>query len=291
MVGKKFNKAVIIGTGLIGGSMGLLLKQKKLSRSVVGVARHTKTLEIAIEKGAIDYGTVDVKEAVNGADLIILATPVRDIQKIITQLRGSISPGCIITDVGSTKSEIVNHAEKFLPAEVLFVGAHPMAGSEKTGVQYAQDNLFTNSICFIAQTKKTNKRAAGKIRALWKVMGAKTVTIDPCEHDKIVSQISHLPHLIAAALVDSVDKSALKYGATGFKSVTRIASGGPDIWRDISFSNRKEIISAIIVFEKTLQQIKKTLQNNNETEFTKQLVLAKKKRDLIITKTKEKAAR
>ena len=289
MADKKFNKTVIVGTGLLGGSIGLILRQKKISKSIVGVARHIETLEKAVAKKAIDYGTIDLKEALVGADLIILAAPVKAIEKIITQLKGRVAKGCIITDVGSTKSEIIKHAQKTLSSDVFFVGVHPMAGSEKSGIEYATEDLFVDSNCFICQTKKTKKSALKKVRNLWKQLGANIWIIDPVKHDKIVAQISHLPHLVAAALVDSVDKNVLKFAATGFKSVTRIASGGPDIWRDISFSNRKEIISSIGVFQEKLQQMKKTLLKKNETVFTKQLGVAKKKRDSILSKVSRKA--
>ncbi|MCP4650021.1 MAG: prephenate dehydrogenase [PVC group bacterium] len=278
---KKFKKTVIVGTGLLGGSIGIILRKKKLSSCVVGVARHSLSLEKAIEKKAIDYGTMDVKEAVQGADLVILAAPVRAIEKIIMRMRDELEKGCIIFDVGSTKQEIVSFAEKYLPKSVNFVGAHPMAGSEKTGVAYSDATLFKNSTCFICKTKKTNKKALSSVQELWKILGAKTVMISPLEHDRVVAYISHLPHLIAAAIVNSIPDKCLKFAATGFKDTTRIASGGPDIWRDISFSNRKAILSAITFFEKKLGDLKKSLTSNKEKQFTQKLLSAKKKRDKI----------
>ncbi|MFH2138807.1 MAG: prephenate dehydrogenase [Candidatus Omnitrophota bacterium] len=281
MMMKKFNKTVIVGSGLIGGSIGMVLKKKKLSRCVVGVTRHSKSLENAIEKQAIDYGTMDVEEAVLGADLVILATPVRVIEKTILKIKNKLAKGAIVIDVGSTKKEIVDTAQKHLPVNVNFIGTHPMAGSEKLGVVNADIALFKNAICFISKTKRTNKNALSRVKKLWESLGARIVLVDPSDHDRIVAQISHLPHIIAAALVDSTNKVYLKYAASGFKDTTRIASGGPEMWRDISFSNRQAILESIRFFEKELQYMKKALAANNESAFTQLLVKAKKKRDSI----------
>jgi prephenate dehydrogenase len=183
--------------------------------------------------------------------------------------------------VGSTKAGIVAHAEKNLPKNVYFIGTHPMAGSEKAGAEFADVSLFEGSICFITKTNKSNHDVLMRVAGLWKLMGANTVVISPKKHDNIVGQISHLPHLLSVALVDCVEQSFIKYAAAGFKDTTRIAAGDPQIWKDISFSNKQAIIASINNFEKKLNQIKKAIKNDQKQKLVKQLIKAKRKRDIL----------
>ncbi|MCG2712866.1 MAG: prephenate dehydrogenase [Candidatus Omnitrophica bacterium] len=277
----KFKKTVIVGPGLIGGSIGIFLRESKITSSVVGVTRHKDTLSKAVKKGAIDKAEIDLKKAVIDADLVLIATPVEALKKIIREIKNSLKPGCIVFDVGSTKREIVLHAEKMLPGGVYFVGSHPMAGSEKTGVEFARADLFNGSICFITKTKTTNKTAILMINELWKRLGAKCVEIDPCAHDDIVASVSHLPHLISAALVNSVPAEYLKFAGAGFKDSTRIAAASAEIWHDITLSNRKAILKQIKRFESVLKKLKKSITLKQGEQLIRQLDQAKKKRQSI----------
>lgn len=278
---KKFKKAVIIGPGLIGASLGMILRKEKIADSVIGVARRKSTVVYAKKIRAIDLGLHDIKKAVIGADLVILATPVATIKKIIRQIKDKLKKNCIVFDVGSTKKEIVRMAEQTLPKSVKFVGTHPMAGSEKTGPGNATDTLFRNSICFVVKTSKTNTSALNQVIKIWQRCSAKPVIINSVMHDKIVAQISHLPHLIAAAVVNSVQDDFLKFAATGFKDTTRVVSGDPGIWSEIAFSNRALILKSIGRFEKKLAVLKKSLKGVNQKKFRHQLSAAKTKRDTV----------
>ncbi|MBI4845280.1 MAG: prephenate dehydrogenase/arogenate dehydrogenase family protein [Candidatus Omnitrophica bacterium] len=278
---KHFKKAVIFGPGLIGGSIGINLRKKAIADIVIGVARHKSTLQKAKSKGAIDQWQFDGDMAVLDADLIILATPVETIKKLIVSLSSLLQNGCIIIDVGSTKAEIVQFAERILPKSVYFVGTHPMAGSEKAGAEFANENLFLNSFCFIAKTKSTNSQAAATVNYIWKMLGAKTIVISPELHDMIAAQISHLPHMISALLVESIEEKFLRYVSTGFKDTTRIASGAPEIWSDIALSNRKAILHAIGIFEKKLIKFKSYLKKEEQESLAHCLMRAKNKRDRI----------
>jgi len=277
----KFKKVVIIGPGLIGGSIGINLHKLKVANTIIGVARHKLTISQAKRAGSISEGSLNLRKAVVGADLVILATPVRAIENILVQIRDKVAKGCIIFDVGSTKKEIMQITDKIIPRDIYFVGTHPMAGSEKTGASYARGNIFKNSICFITKTKKTNNTALIKVSSLWKKMGAKTVMITSGVHDKIVAQISHLPHLMSVILVDSVREDFLRFASTGFKDTTRISAGAPGLWCDISLSNRAEILKAIGVFEKKMADLKKSIKNGKESALIKYLERAKKKRESI----------
>ncbi len=273
-----FQKAVIVGPGLIGGSIGMFLRKNKISSSVIGVARHKDTLRKALKKGAINKAQTDLKKAVADADLVVIATPVLALKKVIAEIKNNLRPGCIVFDVGSTKREIVLQAQETLPGHVHFVGVHPMAGSEKAGVEFARADLFKGSVCFVAKTKKTEKTALLKVRELWKRLGARCVEIDPAVHDNIVASVSHLPHLISVALVNSVPDKYLKFAATGFKDTTRIAAASAEIWHDITLSNRKAILQQIEKFEAVLKKLKKTIVLKQPNQLTRQLERARKKR-------------
>ncbi|MFH1061812.1 MAG: prephenate dehydrogenase [Candidatus Omnitrophota bacterium] len=275
----KFKNAVIVGPGLIGGSIGLVLRKQMLAENIIGVARHKATLLKAKKKESITIGVTDLKQAVADADLVILATPVMAIKGVLQSIGNLLKKDCIVIDVGSTKAEIVAYAEKVLPKNVYFIGTHPMAGSEKAGAEFACDSLFNDSICFIIKTPKSDRAALATVTNLWKMLGARTVLIDPKQHDDIVAQISHLPHLLSVALVDSVCPGFIKFAAAGFKDTTRIAAGDPEIWRDISFSNKEAILTAISNFEKKLNSIKKAIKNNQKQVLVRQLINVKRKRD------------
>ncbi|MBU2062820.1 MAG: prephenate dehydrogenase/arogenate dehydrogenase family protein [Candidatus Omnitrophica bacterium] len=278
----KFNKAVIVGPGLIGGSIGMILRQKKIAASVVGVARKDKTLTVARRRGLIDYGTKDVKRAIRGADLIVLALPVDAIKKTIKLIGRYVQSGCLIFDVGSTKREILKAAAKMLPKKVYFVGTHPMAGSEKSGPAHANSGIFKKSLCFVVMSDTTNRCALKKVVKLWKFFGARVELISAAKHDRIVAQMSHLPHLISAALVESVEKKNLKFAATGFKDTTRIAAADSVMWQSIFFSNRKEILGAIKIFESRLKKFKNDLEQNRIRNSKKQLERARNKRETVV---------
>lgn len=274
-----FNKVAIIGVGLIGGSLGLALRKKGLASEIVGFFRRRQTLIKAKRKGLITNATMSLKEAVSGADLIILATPVDTIIKFASKIKRMVKKGAIIIDVGSTKLKIVKKIERLLPAGVHFVGCHPLAGSDKSGPEAANVNIFKDSICILTPTRNTDKRALAKIKRLWQGLGAETKILTPQEHDKILSFTSHLSHLVSFAIVDCVPGKYLQFIGSGFRDTTRLASSSPVLWRDICFSNRDEILKAISKLQKSLFKFKDYIQKKKFNILEHDFARAKKRRD------------
>ena len=279
--GARFNKVVIIGVGLIGGSIGLAIKKRHLAKEVIGVFRREKTLKKALKRKAVDKATFAIDGAVSKADLIIVASPVHSIPPIIREVARYAKKGAIITDVGSTKSWIVKEAEDILSGnnKICFIGSHPMAGSEHAGVEFSKADLLDGAPCIVTKTKKTNGPAMKKVIDFWSALGAKVKVMSPSGHDRSVSLISHLPHIVAFGLAGAVPVKELAYAAEGFKDTTRVASSDPELWADIFLTNKKEILKAGRVFEKYYKKILKAISNNNYSKTVSALKKAKSKRD------------
>lgn len=257
----RFNKVTIIGVGLIGGSIGMAIRKKRLAREVLGVSRHKSSILRARRLGAIDIIPKNLKEAVSDSDLIIIATPILKIIPYVKKIKKFLKKGSIIIDVGSTKEYIVKEIEKILPSSIYYVGTHPMAGSQLRGVGVANPNLFQDSICVLTKTTMTKKSAFNRIKIFWNILGARTIVLPAPLHDKLISMISHLPHVVVASLVDSIEPRALSFAASGFKDTTRIAGSDPALWRDICLTNRKYIVSAIDKFTVSLEKLKKSIDH------------------------------
>jgi prephenate dehydrogenase len=272
-----FNKVAIIGTGLIGGSIALDIKRRKLAKKVIGVSRRKKSLLLAKRLGAIDYGSREI-DIIKGADLVILAAPVSTILNLANPISKRITRDCLVTDVGSTKKEIVAKLEKVFP---YYIGSHPLAGSEKRGIVHAYANIFQDSLCILTPTKNTSPRALSKIKKLWIQLGAKVKFLSPGEHDKILSFVSHLPHIIAFSLISSIPSSYLSFASTGLKDTTRIAASDSEIWKDVFFSNQKNVLKGIELFQKSLVKIKSALRRNDKNLLTQILKKAKNKRETL----------
>jgi prephenate dehydrogenase len=274
-----FNKVTIIGVGLIGGSLGLGIKKNKLAKVVAGICRRKTSAKAAVKNGVCDIVTLDYKEGLAGAELVIIASPVGKIvdiaKKVVAHTKGEV----ILTDVGSTKSGIVRQIEKMAPESVKFVGSHPMAGSEKNGVGFAVKNLFENSICIVTKTKKTDKKAFLAVKRFWENLGATVSVLSPEEHDARVSLVSHLPHAAAYALSGMADAKSLKFASTGFKDTTRIASSDPYLWHDIFMTNRKALLSALAGYRAALRDIEKCIRNGSSKRLIGVLKKAKGVRD------------
>jgi prephenate dehydrogenase len=277
---KLFNKITIIGVGLIGGSIGLAVKNKKLAKQVTGFFRRKQSAQKAIRNKIVDCASFDLTQAVKDTDLVILATPVEAIKNISRRVVNSMKPGAILIDVGSTKKEIVGLLGKLAEKrDICFVGTHPLAGSEKSGLAFAKKNLFIQAICFITPDKGTNKEAILKIERFWKQLGAKVVLINPAIHDHILAQVSHLPHMIAFALINSVPDNHLKFSGSGLQDTTRLASSPADIWRDIALSNRKEILLSIKNFKENLIYLEGLINRKESRKLTHYFTKAKNRRD------------
>jgi len=282
-----FNQAVIIGVGLIGGSLGMILRRKQLASTVVGVGRRIENLKTAVSVGAIDRYVVDPREAVKDADLVILATPVDTYERHLKEWASCLRPGAIVTDVGSVKGDLVVRSERQIPRGVHFVGAHPIAGKEKTGAAAGSEDLFSGRRCILTPTQQTDPQALERVQALWQEAGAVVLTMDPQLHDKILGAVSHLPHVAAFALMNALvdirsELPALDlagHSGGGLRDTTRIAASSPEMWRDIFLWNRENVVACICAYERSLGELRKLIQTGDAAGIEKMLERAKMERD------------
>lgn len=272
-----FNKVAICGVGLIGGSIGLSIKRQKLCRQVIGVSRHKKSLLLAKKMGAIDIGS-QTFDIIKDVDFLILATPVKTIIQLAPRISKIIKKGCFVTDVGSSKAEIVSALTKIFPN---YIGTHPLAGSQKRGVINSQAEMFKGSICILTPVNNSSKSALKKMRLFWSKLGARTVLLTPATHDKILSFVSHLPHIVAFSLIGIIPRRYLRFASSGFKDTTRIAASESSLWVDIFLSNQKSIISSIDLLQGALSKIKFIIKKNDRNALNRTLQQAKKKRDAL----------
>ncbi|MDD5434639.1 MAG: prephenate dehydrogenase/arogenate dehydrogenase family protein [Nitrospira sp.] len=256
-----FKKMVIAGVGLIGGSLALVCREKGIVSEIVGVGRSEQNLRDALSLNVIDSYTLKLEEAVKGADIIVLATPVTTLIRLAKEISPYLAPGVIVTDVGSVKGPVVE-IEEILPASAHFIGAHPIAGKEKSGVKAASKELFQGAKCILTPTSNTNQEASDTIEALWKAAGSSVIKMDPARHDLIFSAVSHLPHVVAYALVNTLldlektEDKLISYSSGGFRDFTRIASSHPEMWRDICIMNKDNLINMLEKFEDSVGRLK-----------------------------------
>jgi len=271
-----FRRVAIVGLGLLGGSLGLALKKAGFTGRIVGYARREETRDQALRAGAVDEGFADVNEAVHGADLVILATPVAVILDHLPRLQPHLSPKALITDVGSTKRRICTLAAEFYTQEPLFLGGHPMAGKERSGLENADAQLFENARYVLTPIKPDdlNDARVRAFRALVKTIGARPLTTDPASHDLAVAYLSHLPQLLSSGLASLIDEKhaaeelILEVAASGFRDVTRLADSPYSVWRDICLTNTENIQMALDALIQKLESIKIHLGDRElEREF------------------------
>ena len=280
-----FRKITIIGVGLLGGSLGLAVRRRKLARLTAGFVRRTASLKDCERTGAVDFATTDLLAAVWDADLVILCTPLSQMRSRVREMLPALKRGAIVTDVGSVKASVVRELESLVAkAGAHFVGSHPMAGAEKTGVSSARADLFVNTVCVMTPTKKTNQAALKKTGQFWRAMGSRVLELKPEVHDVLVSRSSHLPHVIAATLASHVlhpaqPKHQAALCANGFRDTTRIASGSPEMWRDIALANRKNLGRSLNAFIADLQKFRRLMKKEDAKAVTKFFEIAKKRRD------------
>lgn len=274
---KMFNKAVIIGTGLIGGSMGIALKKKGIVSHISGLSRNKNNAKLAKKIGAIDKiaGSLDV---VASADLVILATPPDTIIDIALKIKNMLKKDCVVIDVGSSKEKIVNKLSPVIPN---FIGCHPLAGSEKRGISSVGGDIFKGSTCIITPVSLTNSKALSKVKALWRKLGVKIVISSPDKHDQALSHTSHLPHAIAFSLIDAIPNEFLALSSTSLRDLSRISSSDPDLWSQIFLTNRANLLGAINSFQIKLTCLKRALENKDSKRLIKILKTANKKREIL----------
>lgn len=274
-----FRRMVVAGVGLIGGSLALAARRRGLVEEIIGCGRREKNLRLARRKGIIDRYFLHEGDIPGGVDLLILAPPVQATVSLAASFLPALEPGCLISDVGSVKARIVREMEKLLPPHISFVGAHPVAGSEQWGAQAALPDLFSGRRCILTPTRNTDPDALKSMTCFWRRVGAKVEVMDPHLHDRILGAVSHLPHVLAYALVNTlsrtkVDSVDLKdYCGSGFKDFTRIASSRPEIWRDICLLNRQAIGKSLGGYIKRLERLRRWIRDEEgdllEREFAK----------------------
>ncbi|GBC97143.1 Prephenate dehydrogenase [bacterium HR16] len=256
------DRLCIIGVGLIGGSLGMAVRRRGLANRVVGVGRNAERLQIALQAGAIDDATTSLQEGVTGADLVVVCTPVGLIVPTIRLFHQWLSSECVVTDVGSVKNTIVQQATDLLGER--FVGGHPMAGSEQTGVHNARADLFEGTPWALTPTETTSPDALQKVTALAQGVGAQVITADPNEHDRAVALTSHLPHALALALVHVAENTPYPQLIGGsFRDGTRVAASSPELWRDIFLHNREHVLWAIDEFIGKLQEVRSAIADED----------------------------
>jgi prephenate dehydrogenase len=274
-----FQKMVMAGVGLICGSLALDVRRKKVVKEIVGYGRSESNLRLAKRKGIIDGYFLREDEFPRDADFFMLGTPVQTIVPITKTFLPKISAGCVISDVGSVKGEIVRGMERLLPKNIFFVAGHPIAGGEQWGAQAARPDLFVHRRCILTPTKKTDRRALAKVAALWRKVGADVELMQPDVHDQVLGLMSHLPHVLVYALVNALERRPLrgvdlkKYCAGGFKDFTRIASSRPELWRDICLMNRRALGRSLTDYTKYLERINRWIRDGKgellEREFAR----------------------
>ena len=256
-------RLTIVGIGLLGGSVAKAVRARGAAREVIGVARNADRARAAVDDGTLDRVTEDLAEGVRGADLVVLAAPVRTIEDLLERMWSALPEDAIVTDVGSSKAAIVAKAEA-LAANTprTFLGSHPMAGSEKSGYAVARADLFQGAVVVVTPTDASEPRAVKAVTGFWELLGARVVTLEPDAHDAAVAAISHLPHLVACALVDAVSREwphALGVAARGFKDTTRIAAGDPTMWQEIFLANAAPLREALSSFRRALDELERQI--------------------------------
>jgi prephenate dehydrogenase len=281
-------RMAVIGVGLIGGSFARVLRQKGAVDEVVGIGRGEANLKRGVELGVLDSYSLDLKEGVRGADLVFVATPVCSIPSVVAEIAPVLSPGCIVTDGGSVKEFVVNACEPLMPEGTFFVGGHPIAGTEHSGVEASFATLYQGKRCIVTPSAKTDPVALAKVIELWEIAGSTVPLMDPVQHDLVVAAISHLPHMVAYSLVNAVDGydrfggDLLSFSAGGFRDFTRIASSDPVMWRDIALTNKDAILEMMDFFSGYLGKLRTLVEREDAAGLEAFFLNSKQKRDAIL---------
>lgn len=274
---------------MLGGSITLAVSRALSGVRTVGYTHRPSTRSRARKLRVANEVTGDIKAAVRGAGIVIVATPISTFEDIFRRIADSLADGCIVTDVGSTKRMAVRWAAA-LPGTVHYVGSHPIAGSEQRGVEFARDDLFDNALCILTTDKNSNPRAVRKLRRFWSVLGCSVKIMSPAEHDRIFANVSHVPHVTAAALINANDSEQLRFAGKGFMDTSRIASGPANIWADVLLTNPTNCVRGIDRVIRQLNKLKGAINSQDKKKIEKLLQAARDKRSKLIKhkmKTKE----
>ena len=265
-----FPKITLIGVGLLGGSVGLAAKQRGVAARVCGLVRREESIAECLAAGVVDEATLDIAEAVADADLIILCTPVGQMGELAAAVKPHLAADTIITDVGSVKASVVAAVEPVLPR---FVGSHPLCGSEKAGVIHARGDLLEGAVCAVTPTEASDAATVETISNFWTALGSRVVNLTAADHDAVVARTSHLPHVLASALVNAVLASPRAgerdFLGTGFRDTTRLASGEAGMWRDIAMDNAAAIAMALEDLQTEIDRLKTALSEKDAAALEK----------------------
>jgi prephenate dehydrogenase len=293
---KHLRKITVIGLGLLGGSVGLAVSQSLIGVKTAGFSHRASTRAKARRLKVVDEVFDDIKASVKNADLVILATPICNFEETFRQIADALKPGCIVTDVGSTKLMPHRWADKCLPKNVHYIGSHPIAGSEQRGVEFCRDDLFYKALCILTlrpgstalttgrsgQAKNTDKGALRIAKEFWSALGCFVKIMTPARHDRIFADVSHLPHITAAALVNASNAEEMKFAGKGFMDSSRIASGPANIWADVLMTNAQNTVRGIDRLVAELTKLKKAIHAGDRKKIEKLLDAAREKRSKLI---------
>jgi prephenate dehydrogenase len=281
-------KLAVIGVGLIGGSLALALKKAGAVREVVGIGRGRANLDTALALGIADSVTDDAAAGVEGADLVFLATPVRTMLQVTETILPHLKAGAVVTDAGSVKAAVVRQMEPLFPPHIHLVPGHPIAGTEKSGAAAAFATLFRDRNCILTPTARTDPQALALVTKLWELAGSRVVLMEVERHDRVLAAVSHLPHMVAYALVNAVSscerfqKNILDFSAGGFRDFTRIASSDPVMWRDIALTNRESLLEMIACFEAFFAELRQDIAAGDGERLQEFFARSKASRDALV---------
>ncbi|QDU41801.1 prephenate dehydrogenase [Symmachiella dynata] len=276
-----FDTICIVGVGLIGGSLAAAVKQRQLAARIIGVGRNLPRLQSAQQAGLIDDCLVDLSAAAAESDLIVFCTPV---DKIVTGVREAAAhcrPGTLMTDGGSTKGAICAAVSGSLPADVHFVGAHPLAGSEKQGFEHANADLYQDRICVVTPHNDSDPTAVSQVSAFWRQVGMTVIEMSPEEHDNILAETSHVPHLVASALAATLRDETRPLTSSGFRDTTRIAAGDEHLWAAIFQGNKTAMLAGLDQFETQLRELRGAIERDDTETLVQSLRAARVKRETL----------
>lgn len=279
---KELKQITVVGLGLLGGSITLAVLRTFAGVKTVGYSHRSTTRAKARQLAVATEVVDDIRKSVSNADLVILATPISTFETIFGEISDALPVGCIVTDVGSTKVLPHRWAAKNLPGTVHYVGSHPIAGSEQRGIEFARDDLFEQTVCILTTTKKTNRQAVQTLKKFWSKLGCSVKLMRPAEHDRIFANVSHLPHITAAALINASRAGELTFAGKGFMDTSRIASGPANIWADVLATNANNVTRSIDKITVELRKLKKAIKGGDKQQIEKLLKAARNKRNALI---------
>lgn len=276
-----FETIAIVGVGLIGGSIAAAVKTRGVANRVIGVGRTAERLHAAADHGLIDEGQTDISQAAAQADLIVFCTPVDRIAAGVREAMPHCRPGTLITDAGSVKASICGELAAELADGVIFVGSHPLAGSEKQGFEYADAELFNDRICVVTPDSSTPEDSTERISRFWQALGMKVLVRTPEEHDRLLAVTSHLPHLLAASLATLLDAENRDFAASGFRDSTRIAASDPALWAAILDANSEATADAVDRLLSVVLEFRESLAHSDRERLQNLFETAKRNRDTL----------